>query len=46
MLFGRPDKELDEDNEGIDSNNCTIGHCSETKFIGSNIDKTNLESQT
>ena len=31
MLFGRPDKELDEDNKSIDSNNCTIGHCSETK---------------
>ena len=36
MLFGRPDKELDEDNKCIDSNNCTIGHCSETEFMGSN----------
>jgi len=36
MLFGRPDKELDEDNKCIDSNNCTIGHCSETKFMVSN----------
>lgn len=34
MLFGRPDKELDEDNKCIDSNNCTIGHCSETEFMG------------